>query len=86
MVEDYSELEEELDDDFGSDLALESYTLNYVSVTFLTVAVAVAAWVVEMFLLGEDTSWWWTLPSSFEDAKLWLSIVSLPMLLAAPPE
>mmetsp|Transcript_288 Transcript_288/g.534 ORF Transcript_288/g.534 Transcript_288/m.534 type:complete len:470 (-) Transcript_288:16-1425(-) len=82
VVEDYSELEEELDDDFGSDLALESYTLNYVSVTFLTVAVAVAAWVVEMFLLGEDTSWWWTLPSSFEDAKLWLSIVSLPMLLA----
>ena len=70
--------EEELDAMFGMTFGMDPQTINYVSVTFLTLAVAWVAWAIE-FALGEDTSWWWSLPL---DPLPLLALTTPPLLVA----
>ncbi|QDZ20818.1 hypothetical protein HOP50_04g33390 [Chloropicon primus] len=74
--------ERELDEFLGLELGLEAQKLNYISVTFLTVGVASLAWALESLVLGEDTSWWWKVPTSLAEARDWIGLVSPPLLLA----
>ena len=74
--------ERELDEFLGMEFGMEAQKLNYISVTFLTLGVASVAWACEQFLLGEDTSWWWSLPGGLSGARDWLLMVCPPVVIA----
>lgn len=55
---------------------------KYVEGTFITVGFAFAAWLIGTTIFGEDTSWWWSWPTTLSGLKFWIGI-SLPPLLVA---
>ena len=61
---------------------MEAQKLNYISVTFLTLGEGLGCLGFEQFLLGEDTSWWWSLPGGLSGARDWLLMVCPPVVIA----
>jgi len=61
---------------------MDEDAINYIAVTFLTLSAAGLTWLVDWFILGEDTGWWWAIPST---GPAWLvaAVTFAPAVLAA---